>query len=66
MFYVPVVTSIAESRGAARAFFVFPTKALAQDQCRALRSVLHASDSLDFIRVRTCTTALAGERPTSA
>jgi len=42
-FNVPVLSSIVASRGAAKALYLFPTKALAQDQCRALRSLL-ASD----------------------
>ena len=53
MFNLPTLTALIESRGRARALYLFPTKALAQDQCRALRTLARGSDMLAFLRVAT-------------
>jgi len=41
-FTVPVVQSLLESQGSARALFLFPTKALSQDQSSSLTSLVEA------------------------
>jgi len=53
VFNLPTLAAVVESRGRARALYMFPTKALAQDQCRALRTLIRASDALGFIRTAT-------------
>ncbi|MFT7669630.1 MAG: DEAD/DEAH box helicase domain-containing protein, partial [Planctomycetota bacterium] len=41
-YTVPVLQSLIESKGAARALFLFPTKALSQDQSASLTSMIEA------------------------
>ncbi len=41
-YTVPVVQSLLESKGASRALFLFPTKALSQDQSASLTSLVEA------------------------
>ncbi len=43
-YSVPVLQSLLESEGAARALFLFPTKALGQDQSASLTSLVEALD----------------------
>ena len=41
-YNIPVIEALAENRGAS-AIYIFPTKALAQDQLRALREFMAAA-----------------------
>lgn len=51
-YSLPVLNSLLEDPDA-RALFLFPTKALAQDQLAALRDLLAAAEAVDQIPVRT-------------
>jgi DEAD/DEAH box helicase domain-containing protein len=51
-YNLPVLQSLLAD-GQARALYLFPTKALAQDQAAALADLLGALEALDFIPVRT-------------
>ena len=62
VFNIPVLTSLLESGCAARSFFIFPTKALGQDQTRALRELINAHESLSSIKVST----FDGDTPAAA
>jgi DEAD/DEAH box helicase domain-containing protein len=54
VYNVPVLRSVLEAPDAATALYLFPTKALAQDQLRSLRELLAASPALSA-RVRADT-----------
>jgi hypothetical protein len=53
VFNLPTLTALVASGGRARALYLFPTKALAQDQCRALRTLMRADPALSAFRAAT-------------
>ncbi|PIE23108.1 MAG: ATP-dependent helicase [Planctomycetota bacterium] len=56
-YTLPILQSLLESKGAARALLLFPTKALSQDQNLGLERLLLAAKEVDplFAEVQACT-----------
>lgn len=58
IYQIPILQALEEDR-AATALFIFPTKALAQDQKRALGQLLGACEGMEDVKVRACHCSLS-------